>query len=56
MTGGPAGIFDIFEVVPGFLFSTIAVLAVSALTDSVREAKKFDGLMTHYNELSPVKS
>ena len=56
LTGGPAGIFDIFEVVPGFLFSTIAVLAVSALTDSVREAKKFDGLMTHYNEPSPVKS
>src|SRR5699024_7645000 len=48
LTGGPAGIFDVFEVVPGFICSTLAVIVVSLLTNSSREAEKFDGLMVHY--------
>lgn len=48
LTGGPAGIFDIFEVVPGFLFSSLAVVIVSLLSNSTREADKFDELMVHY--------
>ncbi len=50
LTGGPAGIFDIFEVVPGFALSSVAVVAVSLLTESVREARQFDGLMVHYKK------
>lgn len=48
LTGGPAGIFDIFEVVPGFVVSSIAVVIVSLLSNSTREAVKFDDLMVHY--------
>lgn len=50
LTGGPADIFDMFEVVPGFVFSAITVFIVSLATDGTREAKMFDGLMVHYNE------
>lgn len=50
MTGGPADIFDMFEVVPGFVFFAITVFIVSLATDGAREAKMFDGLMVHYNE------
>ncbi|TCK08262.1 sodium/proline symporter PutP [Marinobacterium mangrovicola] len=56
LSGGPAGIFDIFEVVPGFVLSFIAVVIVSKLTDSSRAARKFDGLMTDYNQPGAVKS
>ncbi len=49
LTGGPAGIFDIFEVVPGFVLSSLAVIIVSLLSKSTREANKFDDLMVHYN-------
>lgn len=48
LTGGPAGIFDVFEVVPGFICSAIAVVIVSLLSNSTREADKFDDLMVHY--------
>lgn len=48
LTGGPAGIFDVFEVVPGFICSAIAVVVVSLLSNSTREADKFDDLMVHY--------
>lgn len=50
MTGGPADIFDMFEVVPGFVFSAIAVVIVSLATDGKREASMFDGLMAHYTK------
>lgn len=56
MTGGPADIFDMFEVVPGFVFSAITVLIVSLATDGTREAKMFDGLMAHYNEPKPSEN
>lgn len=48
LTGGPAGIFDVFEVVPGFICSAIAVVIVSLLSNSTREVDKFDDLMVHY--------
>ncbi|PSF04893.1 sodium/proline symporter PutP [Marinobacter fuscus] len=50
LTGGPAGLFDIFEVVPGFVLSCVAVVLVSQLTNGQREAKQFDELMAHFNE------
>lgn len=56
MTGGPAGIFDMFEVVPGFVFSTIAVLIVSLTTDGKREANMFDGLMAYYTKPKSSKN
>lgn len=56
MSGGPADIFDMFEVVPGFLFSAITVFIVSMATDGTREAKVFDGLMAHYNEPKSSKN
>ncbi|GAA3576277.1 sodium/proline symporter PutP [Marinobacter xestospongiae] len=48
LTGGPAGIFDMFEVVPGFILSFWAVVAVSLLTDGEREARQFDGLLAAF--------
>ncbi|SOC54695.1 sodium/proline symporter [Chromohalobacter canadensis] len=50
LAGGPAGIFDVFEVVPGFLFSALAVVGVSLMTGCTRESREFDGLMAYYNE------
>ncbi|HTN35031.1 MAG TPA: sodium/proline symporter PutP [Marinobacter sp.] len=55
MTGGPADIFDMFEVVPGFVLSSIAVVVVSLLSNSTREAGMFDGLMVHYTKPGPDK-
>ncbi|WP_322529051.1 sodium/proline symporter PutP [Salinicola sp. LHM] len=46
LSGGPAGIFDMFEVVPGFLSSLLAVVVVSLLSDNRRERECFDGLMS----------
>lgn len=45
LTGGPLGIFDMFEVVPGFVLSLLSVVIVSALTDSSREKMQFGKLM-----------
>lgn len=50
LTGGPAGLFDIFEVVPGFVLSSLAVVGISLLTNGDREARKFDGLMAEFNK------
>ena len=45
LSGGPAGIFDMFEVVPGFLLSLLAIVLVSSLGDSQRERSRFGELM-----------
>ena len=50
LTGGPAGLFDIFEVVPGFVLSSLAVVGISLLTNGDREARMFDGLMAEFNK------
>ncbi len=34
LSGGPAGIYDLYEIVPGFIFSIGAIIAVSLATES----------------------
>lgn len=50
LTGGPAGIFDMFEVVPGFVLSLLAVLLVSMATNSDRERSRFGELMAVWRQ------
>ncbi|NHH99320.1 sodium/proline symporter PutP [Oceanimonas sp. MB9] len=45
LSGGPAGIFDIFEVVPGFFASLLAIVVVSRLGSAKREQQRFDTLL-----------
>ncbi len=45
LTGGPAGIFDMFEVVPGFFAALTVVVLVSLVTDSKREQARFEILL-----------
>ncbi|WP_108445218.1 sodium/proline symporter PutP [Halomonas denitrificans] len=45
LSGGPAGIFDMFEVVPGFALSLLAVVLVSRLGEGRAERDCFETLM-----------
>ncbi len=49
LSGGPAGIFDMFEVVPGFVLSLLAIALVSGLGDSQRERSRFSELINVWN-------
>ncbi|NVN55749.1 sodium/proline symporter PutP [bacterium Scap17] len=49
LSGGPLGIFDMFEVVPGFLFALIAVVIVSRMSTEPAASVCFDRLMKHWH-------
>ncbi|ATG75743.1 proline:sodium symporter PutP [Zobellella denitrificans] len=53
LSGGPAGIFDIFEVVPGFFASFLAIVLISRLGTSTREQARFDSLMLAMHKAPP---
>ncbi|WP_176503702.1 sodium/proline symporter PutP [Cobetia sp. 5-11-6-3] len=48
LSGGPLEIFDMFEVVPGFLFALIAVGIVSRMNAEPAASACFDRLMKHW--------
>ena len=48
LSGGPLEIFDMFEVVPGFLFALIAVVIVSRMNAEPAAGACFDRLMKHW--------
>lgn len=48
LSGGPLEIFDMFEVVPGFLFALIAVVIVSRMNAEPAASACFDRLMKHW--------
>ncbi|WP_368448952.1 sodium:solute symporter family transporter [Cobetia amphilecti] len=48
LSGGPLEIFDMFEVVPGFLFALIAVVLVSRMNAEPAASACFDRLMKHW--------
>ncbi|MGB2150498.1 MAG: hypothetical protein ACPHX6_13235 [Cobetia amphilecti] len=48
LSGGPLEIFDMFEVVPGFLFALIAIVLVSRMNAEPAASACFDRLMKHW--------
>lgn len=49
LSGGPLEIFDMFEVVPGFLFALMAVIIVSRMSTQPTASACFDRLMKHWH-------